>query len=736
MNLPTWPRRAAARLFAAFVFIACLVALAPAARANVIDVEVLTDVLAVDQVCTLREAVINANNDAATWPDCAAGSGADIININPAGTITFALANVPANGGDTDQLAARGDLDLISSLTINGSAGGTTIDANAFDRIFDINPDTDQDPMTPTPSIVVHLNGLWIRNGYQNQSGAVRVAANSTVTINDSTISGSHAWADDGGGVYIFGGTVSMTNCTISGNRAYLHAGGIRNEGVLTLTSCTVTNNDSDFDNLSGGVWNSGGFPGSTTLRNTVVAGNGGVDCPNLLGEFVSQGYNVIGEFGTIMGSPIIAPGPGDQLDVSDAAVQLGPLASNSGPTPTHALGASSIAIDKGHASGTTADQRGLTRPCDLAAVANAVGGDGSDSGAFEVQGACVNNTPAAPDAVDDNAAVNEDSGANVIDVLANDTDANGDPLIVSAVTQGAHGSVTNNGNSVSYTPDANYFGPDSFTYTVSDNVTGTDTATVTVNVANVNDAPVANNDNYNINQDTTLTVNAPGVLDNDTDIDGPTQTAVLDSNPTHFAAFNFNPDGSFSYTPSPGFTGIDTFDYHVNDGMDDSNTATVTINVSDTQAPVVTCSVTKALLWPPNSDLVSVGLSVTATDNDGVEPTIEIDVFSDEDDTVQLDGMSPDAKGVAAETLRLRAERRGDADGRVYVIRIKATDTSNNVSYSYCTVVVPKSQSKADLNSVNAQAAAAVAAFVANGNNPPAGFFLVGDGPVVGPKQ
>jgi hypothetical protein len=48
----------------------------------------------------------------------------------------------------------------------------------------------------------------------------------------------------------------------------------------------------------------------------------------------------------------------------------------------------------------------------------------------------------------------------------------------------------------------------------------------------------------------------------------------------------------------------------------------------------------------------------------------------------------------------------------------------------------VPHSQSKADLNSVNAQAAAAVAAFVTGGNNPPAGFFLVGDGPVVGPKQ
>ena len=726
------------RIFIALIFAFAFALFALPARAATITVNSLADTLNNgDGVCTIREAMINANDDAATWSNCAAGSGVDTINL-PAGTITITIPNTP-DGFSQDSVNLRGDFDITSSMIINGNAAGTTINGGALDRIFDVNPDIDSLPETPPPVIVVEINRVHLTNGRQNQGGGMAVFPNATLTVNDSTISASTAWADDGGGMYIFGGSVTMTNCTVSGNFASLHAGGIRNDGTLALVNCTITNNDSSsFDNLVGGIYNSSGNPANATLRNTIVAGNHGVDCPNLLGPFTSLGYNIVGEFGTIMGNPAITPTTGDQFDVSDASVMLGALASNGGPTQTHALGAGSIAIDKGHSSGTTADQRGLTRPCDLAAVANATGGDGGDVGAFEVQGTC-GGGPAPPDAVDDAANVAEDSGANAIDVLANDTDPNLDPLTIISVTQGTNGSVaiTGGGTSVSYSPAPDFFGSDSFTYTISDGNGGMDTATVSVNVTNVNDAPVANNDNYSMNQDTTLlTPAASGVLANDTDIDNALITASLVTGPSNAQSFVLNADGSFSYTPLPGFTGIDTFDYVANDGTDDSNLATVTITINDTQAPNITCSVATALLWPPNSDLINVGLSVTATDNDGFPPLVEIDVYSDEDDEEQVAQMSPDAKDIASTTLRLRAERRGDSDGRVYVIRIKATDSSNNTAYAYCTVVVPKSQSKADVNSVNAQAAAAVAAFVTNGNNPPAGFFIVGDGPVIGPKQ
>src|SRR5207237_9767340 len=82
-------------------------------------------------VSTLREAVINANNNAATWTDCAAGSGADVINL-PAGTITLLI------NGRNEDLSATGDIDVLDSVTINGNAAGTTLNGGGVDRVIDI----------------------------------------------------------------------------------------------------------------------------------------------------------------------------------------------------------------------------------------------------------------------------------------------------------------------------------------------------------------------------------------------------------------------------------------------------------------------------------------------------------------------------------------------------------------------------------------------------------------------
>ena len=102
-------------------------------------------------------------------------------------------------------------------------------------------------------------------------------------------------------------------------------------------------------------------------------------------------------------------------------------------------------------------------------------------------------------------------------------------------VSNPSHGTLTLNSNgSFLYTPAANYFGPDSFTYKANDGQANSGVATVSLTVTHVNHAPVAANDAYSTPQDTALNVSAPGVLGNDSDPDGDALTAVLVGNPSH----------------------------------------------------------------------------------------------------------------------------------------------------------------------------------------------------------
>ena len=695
-----------------------LVLSAPAVLANTITVNGLGDSLATDSICTLREAVLNANNNAATYPDCAAGSGANVINL-PAGTITMAIAGVQEDAGLT------GDIDVHDSVTINGNPAGTTINVNGKERAFDFNGTVFLPPAPDNP-ITVAVNDLNIINGNAvGDGGGMQVFRLVTATFTNVTISNC-VTNNDAGGLNVYSDSITtLINCTISGNHNPWLAPGIRADSQLILIGCTITGNFT-----TGGTPTRGqgvGSYGPTTIKNTLIAGNGGAPGqPDTEGFFTSLGYNIIGNYDPMINT--ITATTGDQFGVTTTAINLGPLANNGGPVKTHALGAGSVAIDQGNSFGIATDARGSTRPCDQPSIANAAGGDGADVGAFEVQGTCAS-VNVAPDAVDDSATVAEDSGANVIDVLANDTDANGDTLTVTAVTQGAHGAVANNGTSASYTPDPNYFGSDAFTYTIDDGHGLTDTATVFVTVTNVNDQPAANGESYTINQDTPLVVAAPGLLANDSDIDGDTLHAVSYSGgATAHGNVAGNANGSFTYTPNPGYAGTDSFTYFVSDGTASAGPVTVHITINDTQPPAISASLATTLLWPPNHDLVNLGFTAGATDNGSGPVTITYAVYSDEDDITSADGdQSPDAKEVAPSTLRLRAERDATSDGRFYLVVVTATDASSNTSRKCVAAVVPKNQSAAAIAAANAQVPAACST---------AGLFLVGDGAVVGPKQ
>ena len=204
-------------------------------------------------------------------------------------------------------------------------------------------------------------------------------------------------------------------------------------------------------------------------------------------------------------------------------------------------------------------------------------GQGGSGSALVSVSVGALANTPPV---IRNDSATTQFEQPVTINVLANDSDADGDTLSVIAITTPSHGSVLLAGNVVTYTPDPGYSGADSFTYTASDGRGGQGTATVRIIVASAsNRAPIANDDNAT-SGGLPVTVN---VLANDSDPDGDPLTIVSVTAPIGGGAAAIT-GNSVTYTPLSGFVGVDRFNYTISDGHGGSASAMVTINVT---APV-----------------------------------------------------------------------------------------------------------------------------------------------------
>jgi len=172
--------------------------------------------------------------------------------------------------------------------------------------------------------------------------------------------------------------------------------------------------------------------------------------------------------------------------------------------------------------------------------------------------------------------------------VLGNDTDANGDKLTASVVTQPSNGALSMaTDGSFTYTPNAGFSGSDSFTYLVSDGSVFSAPAQVTIGVADANvHGPYAMADSYSVGINTALSVaTGNGVLANDVDTLGRDMTALIVVQPAH-GTVSLADDGSFTYTPESGFAGVDTFTYVAADGSAVSDATNVSITVVQPVAP------------------------------------------------------------------------------------------------------------------------------------------------------
>ena len=392
-----FPRRTTHLLMIAFVIAALMASGFPgkAVAAGSITVTSSADNTTVDGLCTLREAITNADSDSATFADCSTGSGNDTILFdNALGTSTIILNAALPTITDTN------------GLTVNGG-GDITVSGTNLYQVFNI-----------FPAGALNLQNLTIKNGKNNTGGGIQ-NINGALTITNSILDHNTSTIH-GGGIYNTG-TATITNSTFSGNSAASSGGAvISDDGSMTILNSTFINNsaasggaiingststltitnstfvDNTSTNYGGAIYSTG----TTTITNSTFSSNGaGISGSSIYyitfsTPILSLDNNILANSDTNIANCALISGTlvGHNNLIEDAIdgcgltqgvngniigldPKLGPLANNGGPTQTMTLGIGSPAIDSG--SGTACpltDQRGVGRPQ----------GAGCDMGAFE----------------------------------------------------------------------------------------------------------------------------------------------------------------------------------------------------------------------------------------------------------------------------------------------------------------------------------------------------------------
>ena len=231
-----------------------------------------------------------------------------------------------------------------------------------------------------------------------------------------------------------------------------------------------------------------------------------------------------------------------------------------------------------------------------------------------------------APVANNQSVTTAEDT-AKAVTLSASDFNVN-NVLTYTVVSGPSHGQLDGTGDALTYTPNADYNGPDSFTFRVNDGGKNSNTATVQLNVTAVNDAPSANDDTFTADEDAAAAeVNVTG---NDTDVENDALTVTEVGSASHGTATVVA--GVVRYAPAANYHGADSFSYTVSDGNGGTATATVNVTVNSV------------------NDAPSATADSAETDED-TPVTVDV-VFNDTDtegDTLTLDEVSNATHGAVA---------------------------------------------------------------------------------------
>ncbi len=439
--------------------------------------------------------------------DLASITISDISQNEETGTYTFkAVLNNPVEGGFTvDYTIGTGNTEagditslLTGTLTFVGTAGEeqnivVTVANDAIvegDETFSVSLGT----ITPAGTPTVDAADV---NTSDTATGTIVNTDLASITISDIS-------QNEETGTYTFkavlnnpvegGFTVPYTigagnteagdiTSLLTGTLTFAGTAGEEQDIVVTVANDAIVEDDETF---------------SVSLGTITPAGSPTVDAADVNTSDTATGTIVNTDFHDISGAGSVAEGSAYTLNLISADPTITSWTVNWGDGNIQTVAGSPATVNHVYVDGNAS----------YTIQASATGAGGTFAAVSTVPVSVLN---VAPTAVNDTATTPEDTAVTV-SVRGNDTDPAGanDPLVITAVTNGTHGTVTTNGSTVTYTPALNFNGTDSFTYTINDGDGGSSTAVVNVTVTSVNDVPLTADDFYTLAEGGTLVVPAP----------------------------------------------------------------------------------------------------------------------------------------------------------------------------------------------------------------------------------
>jgi hypothetical protein len=581
---------------------------ADAPAANDDTVTVVEDSADTDVTADLLANDTDADGDTLTITDASNATGGSVDLT--AGAVTFTPdAGACGDGyggfdymvddgdGNTDSAHATVDVTCVNDdpLATGDTASGTEDTDVVIDAADLVANDSDVDGDTLSVSGVSNPTG-----------GTVDLTAGTITFTPDADLCGDAAagfdyTVDDGNGGTATGHVTIDLACENDNPVAVSDSLVATEDTDLVVDAADLLANDSDIDGdtlVVSGVSNAVG--GTVELDGTTVTftpdadlcgdGEGGFDYDISDGQGGSASASVVIDITCVNDDPVAIDDGASGTEDTDVVIDAADLAANDTDTEDDGLTVTGVSDPTGGSVSLDAGTITFTPDADLCGTGEAGfdytvedGNGGSDTGHVTIDLTC---TQDGPDADDDTVMVDENSGANDVTaaILANDSDVDGDTLVVDGVSNPTGGNVDLAAGVVTFTPTDNLCGngEGGFDYSISDGHGGSDSAHVTVDINCVpNVAPVATDDTASGTEDTDVVIDAADLLANDTDGDDDALSVDSVTNATG-GTVDLEP-GTVTFTPDADLCGsnVGGFDYTVGDGNGGSDTGHVTISLT-----------------------------------------------------------------------------------------------------------------------------------------------------------